>query len=258
MNKIFKEHILESSQLLNKINSKKIKIIDCRWYLNNQKKGYEEYLKSHILNSIFFDLEKYSNSDSQLPHMLPSEKQFKTFVTEMGISKNNEIIIYDQTGFFCSSRVWFIFKYFKFKSIKILNGGFQDWFKKKYPVSKIVIKSKKNNQKIVAKKNMVIEKKEIEKKLLSNKKTLILDARPKKRFYGYEKEPRKDVKNGNIPGSLNIPFDKISSKNGKLLSFEKLNKIFEEKIPFSKTKEIFNSPKEKATQDYISGKFGLS
>ena len=80
-----------------------------------------------------------------------------------------------------------------------------------YPVSKIVIKSKKNNQKIVAKKNMVIEKKEIEKKLLSNKKTLILDARPKKRFYGYEKEPRKDVKNGNIPGSLNIPFDKISS-----------------------------------------------
>ena len=92
MNKIFKEHILESSQLLNKINSKKIKIIDCRWYLNNQKKGYEEYLKSHILNSIFFDLEKYSNSDSQLPHMLPSEKQFKTFVTEMGISKNNEIL----------------------------------------------------------------------------------------------------------------------------------------------------------------------
>ncbi len=27
-------------------------------------------------------------------------------------------------------------------------------------------------------------------------------------------------------------------------------------VEFSKTKEIFNSPKEKATQDYISGKFG--
>ncbi len=238
MNKKFREHILESSQLLNKINSNKIKIIDCRWYLDDSKKGYNEYIESHIPNSIFFDIEKYSNSLSYLPHMLPSEKQFENFLTEMGISKNNQIIVYDQSGFFCSSRVWFTFKYFKFKSVKILNGGFRGWFRKKYPVSKIINKSKKKIQKIVAQKNMIIKKKEIEKNLLSNKKTYILDARPKKRFYGQIAEPRKDVKSGNIPGSYNIPFDKISSKSGKLLSFEKLSKVFNKKIPISKTKEI--------------------
>ena len=40
-------------------NLSKIKIIDCSWHMPNQERnGHEEYLKNHIENAIFFDLDK--------------------------------------------------------------------------------------------------------------------------------------------------------------------------------------------------------
>ena len=46
-------------------NINNIKIIDCSWHMPNVKRdGYKEYLKEHIENAIFFDLDK--NSDQIL------------------------------------------------------------------------------------------------------------------------------------------------------------------------------------------------
>ena len=109
---------------LNRINnSKQLKIIDCRWYINDKKKGNEEYEKKHIPGAIFFDLEKISDLNNPIPHMLPKKEKFISFLKNNGITPDNDIVIYDQIGFFCSSRVWFTFSYYSFKSIKILNGG---------------------------------------------------------------------------------------------------------------------------------------
>ena len=39
-------------------NNKNLKIIDCSWHMPNvNRNGYNEYLQSHIENSIFFDLD---------------------------------------------------------------------------------------------------------------------------------------------------------------------------------------------------------
>ena len=110
--------------------SKRVKILDCRWYLEDEKKGFMQYRNKHIPNAIFFDIDKISNKESQLPHMFPKNNIFTQFINKSGIKKNSEIIIYDQIGFFSSSRVWLLFKYFGFKNVKILDGGFQMWLKK--------------------------------------------------------------------------------------------------------------------------------
>ena len=95
------------------------------------KKGFLQYRNKHIPNAIFFDIDKISNKESQLPHMFPKTNIFTQFINKSGINKNSEIIIYDQIGFFSSSRVWLLFKYFGFKNVKILDGGFI-YGKKKY------------------------------------------------------------------------------------------------------------------------------
>ena len=48
----------------------------------------------------------------------------------------------------------------------------------------------------------------------------------------------KQIKKGNIEGSINIPFTKIIDKKGKLLSIKQLKNIFEKKIDFSKFNQI--------------------
>ena len=46
-----------------------------------------------------------------------------------------------------------------------------------------------------------------------------------KDFLEIEKEPRKNLKSGNIPGSINIPYSSLS-KNGRFLNFKDLSKVF--------------------------------
>ena len=54
-------------------NLKNVKVIDCSWHMPITKRnGFKEYLKKHIKNSIFFDLDKNSKQNINLPHMLVS------------------------------------------------------------------------------------------------------------------------------------------------------------------------------------------
>ena len=57
-------------------NINKVKIFDATWCLpNSGRNAEEEFKENHIKNSIFFDIDKNSNKNSSLPHMLPSNKE---------------------------------------------------------------------------------------------------------------------------------------------------------------------------------------
>tara|TARA_Y100001954_G_C15745239_1_gene570682 strand:+ start:502 stop:1341 length:840 start_codon:yes stop_codon:yes gene_type:complete len=241
MKKNINNNIIEPEDLNKKLKSKSIKIIDCRWFLEKNKNGFDEFKKSHITNSIHFDLEKISNTKINIPHMMPTLTEFKKFLIKNDISKNSDVVIYDQIGFFCSARVWFTFKYFNFKKVRILNGGFNLWKEKNLPVDKIIKESKKGNfdfKDLKKNNNMIISFKNLKEKILKNHKITIFDARSQKRFFGLESEPRKDLKSGNISGSINLPYKEISSVNGKILSTDELKKIINKKKSLKKNDEI--------------------
>ena len=94
------QNLITPSNLKKVLRYNKIKILDCRWYLEDKKKGYLLYRKKHIPGAIFFDIEKISDTKSDLPHMFPSINVFIEFVNKFGINKNSVIVIYDQVGFF--------------------------------------------------------------------------------------------------------------------------------------------------------------
>ena len=54
-------------------NLSDVKIIDCSWHMPGiDRNPKEEYSKNHIPGAIFFDLDKNSDQDTDLPHMLPT------------------------------------------------------------------------------------------------------------------------------------------------------------------------------------------
>ena len=76
-------------------NLNKVKIIDCSWHMPHTKReGLEEYNKEHIPNAIFFDLDKNSKIDTDLPHMLTDINSWELIMNSMGISNEDEIVIY--------------------------------------------------------------------------------------------------------------------------------------------------------------------
>ena len=213
----------------------KTKIIDSRWYLENINKGKKEYSEGHIPGAIFLDIEKFSKQNAFLPHTMLSQSEFEKEVRKLGIQNSDEIIVYDQSGFFSSSRVWFMFKLYGHKNIKILDGGFKKWKEHNSP-SVTIPQNSSSKYKANFQKEMMIDK-EYLKKLLLNSNIQIIDARPRLRFEGKEPEPRKNVRSGNIPGSINIPFTSLVTDSGQLKKKKKIKEIFN-KQNLSKNQKI--------------------
>ncbi len=212
-------------------NIEKVKILDASWHLpNTNRNSIEEYKSEHIVNSIFFDLDKNSNKKTTLPHMLPSKKEWEIIVSELGITNSDHIVVYDNSDVFSSCRIWYTFLYFGHdpKLVSVLNGSFKKWVNEKRPTSKEIIKFEKS--KYIAKENtsLVINKDEINKNIDSRKFQLI-DARGEERFLGLQPESRKGLRSGNIKGSINLPFQKLLEEDRTFKEKNELIEIFKTK-----------------------------
>ena len=80
---------LVSSEWLEK-NINKVKILDCSWHLPNVNRDpYNEYTQEHITNAIFFDLDKNSEQNTNLPHMLPDKNAWEKIIVKQKIIIKN-------------------------------------------------------------------------------------------------------------------------------------------------------------------------
>ena len=117
-----------------------VKIIDGSWHMPATKRsGREEFNKEHIPNAIFFDIDENCNKSTDLPHMLTDISSWENILSSMGISNEDEIVIYDNSDVLSACRVWFNLIYFGHdkKKVHVLDGGFNKWKKEKRITSAI-------------------------------------------------------------------------------------------------------------------------
>lgn len=58
------------------------------------------------------DLDRIADPASSLPHMLPSEQQFAAAADAMGITPEDRLVVYDNSGIFSAPRVWWTWRVF--------------------------------------------------------------------------------------------------------------------------------------------------
>ena len=94
-------------------NLESVKIIDSSWHMPQVKRnGFKEYQIQHIPKAVFFDLDDNSRKNTSLPHMLVEKDDWNKIVSNMGIKKNDKIVIYDNSDVISSCRGWFNFIYY--------------------------------------------------------------------------------------------------------------------------------------------------
>ncbi len=199
-----------------KKNINNVKIIDCSWHMPNVKRnGYKEYLETHIENAIFFDLDKNSDQITNLPHMLTTSSDWEKIISKMGISNEDEIVVYDNSDVLSSCRCWYNFIYFGHndKLVHVLNGGLKKWKSENKPTTNIISKFNPTKYTAFERKNLVKNKKEINENI-NSERFKVIDARSRERFQGKVAEPRKGLRSGSIPKSMCLPFgDLINNDN---------------------------------------------
>lgn len=169
---------------------------------------HAEYLRAHIPGAVFFDIEKIADHSSDLPHMLPSPADFAAAMAVLGISETSRIIVYDRAGLEGVARVWWTFKTFGARDVKILRGGLPKWQAEgrhidQGPVMRAprTFAADFDASRVVAAQDVMAAAKQ--------GFAQILDARSATRFSGEEPDPRPGVRPGHIPGSLNLPWRKV-------------------------------------------------
>lgn len=217
--------IISSKQLKN-LSTESLIILDAR----TGKDAYQNYLKKHIKSARFIDLDKdlaEIGKDAAFGgrHPLPNIKKFGETISNLGISEDSNIVIYDdKNGANTAARAWWILKSFGLKNVHVLDGGIQNAEKEELEFSS----GKESFQKseLIKNENWLLPQstlEDIENEILSNSATVI-DVRDSYRFKG-ESEPI-DLVAGHIPGAINIPFSENLDENGNFLKPEILKKKY--------------------------------
>ena len=96
--------------------------------INTTAGGWDDHLAQRLTeNTVFFDLSEICDKKSPLPNTMPSLQFFKENMQKLSVSKNANIVMYDDMGIFSVARAAWMMKYFGATNVKILNGGMKKW-----------------------------------------------------------------------------------------------------------------------------------
>jgi thiosulfate/3-mercaptopyruvate sulfurtransferase len=189
-------------------------VLDATWHLPTLKRNArEEFKVAHIPGASFFDLDKVSDTSTNLPHMLTSADIFAANIGVLGIGDDTMVVAYDSYGLFSAARCWWMFKVFGHDKVAVLDGGLKKWLAEgraveggePAPAMPKTFTSKLNARMVRSMAEVV------------STGAKVVDARSPARFRGEEPEPRPGVKPGHMPGARNLHYAKLVAADGTLL-----------------------------------------
>lgn len=186
--------------------------------------------KIQIKGARFIDLKNiFSESDAEFPNTMLSENEFSKVVRSFGINSDSAIIVYDEFGIYSSARAWWMFKAMGHDNVAVLDGGLPEWMIAGFEVEKKILYSGgkgnfegKYNQLLFRDFNDILE-------IISQKNSLIIDARAEERFRGLIAEPRVGLRRGHIPTSVNLPYATLI-RDHKMLDENEISSKFSKMI----------------------------
>lgn len=194
------------------IDHPKLVILDASAHMPGaERNAFAEWQKKRIKGAHFFDFNHtIADTDSPLPHMLPTPDIFTQAVRALGVDSDSTVVVYDSLGIFSAPRAWWMFTAMGHSNCAVLNGGLPAWEKQQGEIISTPPLSTDTTGNFVAhyQPQWVKDKEDIL-AASQSRSAIIMDARSTARFKGHAKEPREGLVSGHIPSSVNLPFTEL-------------------------------------------------
>ncbi|MEM9059097.1 MAG: 3-mercaptopyruvate sulfurtransferase [Pseudomonadota bacterium] len=219
--------LVSTDWLAERLTAPDVRILDGSMYLpTDGRNGRELYDQAHIPGARFFDIDEISDDHAPLPHMLPPVEKFVSRIRKMGIGDGHRVVVYDQQGIYSAARVWWMFRLFGHEDVAVLDGGLPKWTAEGRPVDDIDPDPRERHFTARRNSSMVRDVTQMA-RAVKLRDEQIVDARSPGRFRGEEVEPRKGLRSGHIPGSVNVHFRELLNDDQTMKSPEETRAIFE-------------------------------
>jgi thiosulfate/3-mercaptopyruvate sulfurtransferase len=190
------------------------------------------YHLGHIPNAALFDWKKDINDP--LNRNIVSRDDCTGLLQKAGINNDTILVLYgDFNNWFAAFAFW-VFKYYGYKDIRLMNGGRKKWLEEDRPISKESLNfSKGNFQAAEPDESIRVYLDYVRNSVMSQQGTLV-DVRSPAEFTGQITAPPEyptehAQRGGHIPSAQNIPWGQAVNEDGTFKSVEDLKKLYEPK-----------------------------
>src|SRR5690606_16712577 len=170
-------------------------------------------------------------------HPLPTIEKFATTLSQLGITPESHVIIYDdKQGANAAARFWWMLTAIGHKKVQVLNGGFQAALQIGFTTDDAIVTPIEVATYPVS--NWQLPQatiKEVEAKA-STKDSIIIDVREPQRYQGIT-EPI-DLVAGHIPGAINLPYTTNLDDDGQFLPSDVLKTHFNSILKDTPSSEV--------------------
>ncbi len=211
------EALVPTEWLAAHIGDPHVRVVDASFKLPGiTPTAREDYDRGHIPGAVFFDIDDIAEPGTSLPHMIPSPELFARKMEGLGIGDDDRVIVCDSAGLSSAGRAWWMLRLFGHHNVALLDGGLPKWKAEGRPLETAVPNpprrrfSARFDPALVRDKQALLDN-------LSTRREQVVDARAAGRFDGSAEETRPGLRRGHIPGSRNLPYDRVTDPQTRRL-----------------------------------------
>ncbi len=216
------DSLVSTQWLAAELGADDLVVLDATMHLpDSPRKSAAEFAEEHIPGARFLDLASFVDPASDIAKAIPTADQFAKRLGQLGIAPSSRVALYDDSQIRSSARAWFIFRFYGFAQVAILDGGLAKWREEgrlletggasavqaDFPVPIPVGQGRSKAQMLVNCQSRIEQ---------------VVDARDAARYAGDEGSGSE----GHIPGAANVHFPKLFAEDGTYRSPAEIAGIF--------------------------------
>lgn len=198
------------------------------------------YELGHIPGAVLVDWK--SDINDPLRRNLLTRAAYESLLQRIGVNKDTVLVLYgDFSNWFAAFAFW-VFKYYGYGEVVLLDGGRKKWLEEDRPVTKDIPNIPKGNYIAGEPDSSLRAYLNYVKATLGSK--VLVDVRSPKEFTGELLAPTEyptehAQRGGHIPGAVNVPWAHAVNEDGTFKSAKELQNLYESK-GVTKYKEIIS------------------
>jgi thiosulfate/3-mercaptopyruvate sulfurtransferase len=228
-------NVLVSTQWVNDhLNDSKIRIVEVDYNPTTS------YLIGHIPGAVLFDW-KQELIDVTKREVI-SKEVLEDLLQRAGVNNDTILVVYgDFKNWFATFAFW-MFKYYRFKDIRLMNGSRKKWFDEDRPLSFDIPSYSRGNYKASDPDKSIRAFMRYIQEAIGCPDKIIVDVRSNDEYNGTTLAPSEYFSEygqigGHIPGAINVPWNLMVNEDGTFKSQGELKNLYES-LNITSEKEI--------------------
>jgi thiosulfate/3-mercaptopyruvate sulfurtransferase len=214
--------LISAAELRSELGDKNLKVFDIRGKWGDPPTSfYDDYARGHIPGAIYLDWTEHFLTQGMPIGMAPvaSKEHAQASFEKLGISADDNVVLYDDYHHMLAGRVWWAMRYWSFSNVRVLNGGWKHWSREGLPTSTDIASNESGGFSASEQPQLIAHLDDVKDR---NDDTYVIDARGPINYTGKPDDPR----TGHIPGALNLPYSSLlDDETGLFKDREALHKL---------------------------------